>query len=534
MAQISTVTEDNEGIAHLVGSEVLSIRYVDVAVSSFANPDYGYTGYSADGFYYTDGYPDPTVSPYKASWASEGEGEADLYRGTLDRFPSRIFVVTTSVEVVIIDADSLDVWMRFVPRGVPTAYNYGSLVGDSDSEIRDAAFVEGFLVVATSKGVRIADFRTDMMYALGEADGAYQSLTGTIASRNNDGIAEGGGAYGGGSEDILQDDCLCLDVGVVGPNVSATTGAFYVAAIGTTTGLVGVTILGPSVSAPRVMNHVHFLADGIGAWVVVDDGDGDGTTPYVEHNSDPTAWSTNNVRVGDVVRLLPVGTEVTVEAISSTGRLTVTPEIALASSGADCESERAVPAVHVRADGGLLFANGQQLLTWAVDGDWYYRVDGSDEGFADPRTSSGTALVILTHEEITQIRSVHWSGATAYAATDQGVFVATEDTFADSDGGSLAPAELRYAALGASLEATYSILEGAPVDCYDVVVDPETGNILVATVDVDEETCSVTEIDPSIHRAFQFFTESDFDGLVKTLVAFRNPSGPPDDESGVA
>lgn len=221
--------------------------------------------------------------------------------------------------------------------------------------------------------------------------------------------------------------------------------------------------------------------------------------------------------------------EVIVQAVDG-GRLTVSPEIDITLSDTDCESERPVPSVHMTPAGGLLFANGEQLVTLATDDEWYSQVGG----FADPRTISPAAKVVSTHESITAIHRVRYSGSSAYIATDQGIFVATSTTFDNSNGVNFARAAFRYSSPLAFLDADYQILEGSEVACFDVAVDPETGNILVAAVDSDAETCTVTEINPSIHQAFQFFDHTDLGGVVTCLLSYRNVEGPPDDESGVA
>ena len=162
MADISTSTTDSNSITHLLSNSILSIQFVEVEKSEFANPSSSFTGYAADGFYYSSGSADPTVSNFKASWAEEAEHEAATSaRGIVDRFPDRIFVISTDQEVVILDADDLDVWMRFTPSSSSISSATGPALGGSEAAIVSASFSEGVLFVATTKGIRFIDFLTD-------------------------------------------------------------------------------------------------------------------------------------------------------------------------------------------------------------------------------------------------------------------------------------------------------------------------------------------------------------------------------------
>ena len=162
MADISTSTQDSNEITHLLSDSILSMQFVEVEKSEFANPSRDFTGFAADGFYYVSGVPDPTATTFKASWAEEGEHEtATSSRSTLDRFPERIFVISTDQEVVILDADDLGVWMRFTMSSSAISTATGPVLGGTESSIVSAEFSEGVLFVATTMGVRFVDFITD-------------------------------------------------------------------------------------------------------------------------------------------------------------------------------------------------------------------------------------------------------------------------------------------------------------------------------------------------------------------------------------
>ena len=175
MADISKTATDSGGIARLLSNSILSLQFVDVSKSEFANPGSGFTGYAADGYYYLNGSPEPTFSrsivhdgvthtaDFKATWADEAEhSEATSQRSLLDRFPDRIFVVATDEEVALLDADDLTVWMRFTLSSSSISSAEGPLLGGTEATIVGAQFVEGVLYVATTKGIRMADFKSDV------------------------------------------------------------------------------------------------------------------------------------------------------------------------------------------------------------------------------------------------------------------------------------------------------------------------------------------------------------------------------------
>ncbi len=528
MATISTSTTDNEGIASLVGPRMRSIQYVNVKQSSFANPGSRYTGFAADGRWYTSGVYDPSHSPAKASWASEAEASADLFRGVQDSFPDRIFVMATNAEVVILDADTLDVWMRFVRYSGITAHTYGSFLGDSTVTVYQACFHDGYLVVATSLGLRIADFRNDTAFVLASTSSYESSLN--LEQRNSDGFLEGALYVG---EDIIRDNALCVDVGYISPAVDADYGGKVVAAVGTSRGLSAVTLFDPDPLAaspfkPTTNNHSNFSTGNISDWETLDDNDADLTTPYIARPAPSLpVWISEGIRPGDLIVLKPsVGADIKVEVVAvDADKLTVTPEVDITKSGSIHKAHRRVPSVSMTPRGGLIFANGHQTVCRIEDPMWY------DATNIDPWTGSAAQSIVNTSSDVGEIRRVRSAGTSAFIATDIGIFYASEGDF-DLAGGSNFGSSTYWYGISSS-SARYPVLEGTLEICADVVVDDETGNILVATVDDLETESVVTEIDPTIQQAFQFFGEGDV-GVVTCLASYRNTEGPPDDEEGVA
>ena len=183
MADITSSTTDSNGINRLLSNSILSLQFVDVSSSEFANPPSNFTGYSADGYYYSSGLPDPTYGSFKASWASEAEHtSATASRNLLDRFPDRLFVIATDTEVALLDADELTVWMRFTRSSSSISTPTGPVLGGTESAIVSASFSEGILYVATTNGVRVVDFTTDQARYITTSDCYYGTL---LSGRNS-------------------------------------------------------------------------------------------------------------------------------------------------------------------------------------------------------------------------------------------------------------------------------------------------------------------------------------------------------------
>jgi hypothetical protein len=504
MASISTTTLDSNGTQRVLSDDIRDIRFVDVKSSLFANPGSSFTGYAANGFYYEDGEPNPLFDPFKAPWAQEGEGDPTADRGDLDRFPDRILIVTTAEEVVILDADTLDVWVRFRRLSTPSGSIYGNFLGDPTVEPRSADFHNGVLVVATSEGLRIADFRKNVCYVLDTVT-SYQGLG--IEVRGEDGMLEDSVLIG--SNRVIQ-STACLHVSI------GTAGGLVTAAVGHESGLSAVQVAQDD--APTAAAHAFILAS-MGSWAAVDDGSGDSETAlFGDAAADAQSqWVNNGVRIGDLV-LTDLPSQHTITDIDvGENVLVLDPVLDTSDSGLNYEIHRIVNVTRMDGSANLYVANGQQKVLRIEPPTWY-------DGAFDP-WEPGSGCVILS-EEVTSLNDLVLSGTTVFAATDIGIFRATGEDFERLGQPSV---EYIYSAGSTPAEASYEILEGGISDCRAAVIDPETGHLMVAAV--DSTTSVLTEIDLSIHQAFRFFTRDNAEeGEIQALVAYRNPDGPPDEE----
>lgn len=509
---LSTSQVDANGIQRLLSDNVLEVHYVEVYRSVFWHPDREYTGFAADGYWYTDGIVDPTHSPPRATWATEAT-TATIDCGTLDRFPRKILVVLTPLEVCIFDANDLTVWRRFrISRNSPPAL--GPVLGPPTAELRSVSFRNGFLVVATDIGLRIVDFRRDFAYAYRSGASYRSKLTG-LQNRNNLTYMDGLPVL----PTLSTNDCRDVSL----ENISVPSGtdkrSFTLCAVATSLGFSGLVLDRPGISAPQVKNETISRTFAI-AWSVLDDGDGDSTSPYfVDLGSN---WKGVEVSPGDVLitDAATTHTIVSVDQIVPGSRLTLDPELPLTASGAGYLVRRGSSVVRVQPDGTLYLSNGVNRITHITNNSWYW---GVTPVFLNLSTSQPTSTLSATVEAMNDL-FVTPSGD-VYAATSIGIFRATDQILED---GALAPFFYSSADV-TEVDAQYKILVGAGRDCPAVAVDPETGNVIVSLNEVEGSWVKksvVTEINPTIQQAFRHF---DRVGIVNSFAAYRNPSGPPDE-----
>jgi hypothetical protein len=509
---LSTVAFDSNGTARLIDDDIQSMTFDDVNQTLFANPDREYTGFAADGFWYTAGELDPSHVPFKASWAVEGESAPTADRSDLDRFPTRILVVTTRKEIAIFDSDSLDLWMRFRLRQVvpvsPTVI--GPLLGIPTTKVRTVAFRDGLMFVATNQGLRVVNFREDVGFRL--TQGATDNLdVGTGIVDRNDGNYLGT-TLTAPLRRLVDDDCLTLSAETksVPDTPTSTRNSFTVCAVGHANGISAFQVTAGVVTVER---HVFEITYSL-PWTVEDDLDADPSTPFFLDSV--SAWDGDGISPGDELTT-DIGTThtiVEVDQISAGNRLVLDPELGVGQSGASYVIRRSVTAVLVDDDARLFFASGARKVTVVPNNDWF---DGgtifSPSSFV---TSNPTAGLLAPSPRTNDLAL---GGDLLYIATDIGVFRVSETDFSEQR-----DTEFLYSTVAVTeAEATFKILVGDEKVCTAVAVDPETGNVSVA---VTELLSTVTEINPNIHQAFRFFSTV---GKVRSILTYRNAQGPPDE-----
>ena len=509
---LSTSAVDANGIQRLLSDTVLEAHYVEVYRSVFWHPDREYTGFAADGYWYTNGVVNGSHNPPRATWSTEAT-TANIDCGTLDRFPRRILVVLTPIEVCIFDADDLTVWRRFrVARSSPPAL--GPVLGPPSSELRSVSFSNGFLVVATSSGIRIVDFRRDFAYTYQTSTSYRSKLTG-LQNRNNPTYMDGLPVL----PTLPTNNCTSVSV----ENISVPTGtdkrSFTLCGVGTSLGFCGMVLDRPGISAPQVKSESISRTFAI-AWSVYDDGDGDSTSPYfIDLGSN---WLGVEVSPGDtlITDALTTHTIVSVDQIVPGSRLTVSPELPLTASGAGYLIRRGCRLVRVQPDGTLYVSNGTNRITHVTNNSWYWGVTPVFLNLSTSQPTSELSAVVSSMNDL-----FITPGGDIYAATSLGVFKATEQILED---GALTP--FLYSSTDVTeVAAKYKILVGSGRDCPAVAVDPETGNVLVSLNEPEGSWVKksvVTEINTTIQQAFRHF---DNVGIVRSIATYRNPFGPPDE-----
>lgn len=496
---------------NLLSPEIQEIRFSEVYRSPFWHPDREYTGYAANGYWYTNGDLDPTHEPYKATWAQEGEGDASTHRGAQDSFPKKILIVLTRLEAAIFDADSLTLWLRFsLPRSSPPGLGY--FLGTGAAELRSVTFDNGILVVATSAGLRIANFRLDEAYAY-RAVGSKKS-TGGLVDRNTATYMDGSALVA----TISANNCYRVDSQNLAQPSGVEKRVTTVCACAHTAGFDGLVLWKSQSFTYPTVKKTPILRAITSAWSMGDDGDGDSKSSLFTDSG--TNWEGIGVRPGDTLVTDTPSTHTIVEVAQAIpgSFLRIDPELDLTDSGANYAIYRGSRAVRVAMDGSLYAANGENSVALFATSSWYQ--DGSSL-YSNLTTPYPAVRFAADAEQLNDL-ALDGSGG-VYAATTLGIFYASS---ADLEGSGFA--KLRYSTPSLlDVGAEYSVLSGEGTNCLAVCVDPETGNVLVSVVTDDGLASTVTEINPNIHHPFRFF---DNVGVVRTFAAFRNPLGPPDED----
>ena len=432
--------------------------------------------------------------------------------------------------MVVLDADSLDVWMRFI-LATYTPAGKGPLGGELGTFVNSVAYVNGFLLMATSSGLRIADFRQDRGLSYGDVSDVWLSATGLVDRNNIDYLDLG--TISTTNHTLISSDCISLSANTFGygkavvgsADETTTRSTMTVAAVGHSGGISVISLDLSYDPLPFVETHPSNVAIASG-WEIEDDETGDELSPYfVDHNFGATNWEAKGIRAGDVLTT-DLGSEHTILAVDQIvdgRRLTLTPELALTATGSSYTVSRSIWALFVEQDLSLYVGDGSSISVNKTQ-DWFRaKVAGSIQDLYGP--VAGVAMVFRGDVSPLSI----WPGRTndmarrgdrTYVATALGVFSATDEDMANS-----VLSRFLYSTESVTeADADYKILEGTDKNAAAIAVDPETGNISVAVTDVNSV---VTEINPNIEQAFRFFGSI---GRIKSLVAFRNPSGPPDVE----
>jgi len=525
---MSSTATDKNGVVRLLDDNVQSIRYDVIADSSFGSPDSEYTGYSASGFWHTQGDLDPTHIPFKATWAQEGEGPASVDRGSLDRMPARILTVATRADVVIMDADTLEVWMRF-RVGLYTPPALGGLAGLPSTRVTDIAFVGGRLFMFTTDGLRVADFRNDVGL-LHTADGTYTSRSsisaqdGGLFHRNEDTYLDGTVSP---SVKLLATPCLCGAAAQTsgGRVLRGTAGAvssrseMSAVAVGHAGGITALTYeaIGSTTILPESVAHPCSKAIPT-AWEVVDDQSGDAYSSVVsDYAYGATNWVSLGLQVGDTFS--DAGSTYKVVEISQVYpglSISLDASFLIGHSGSSYSLSRNITAITLAADMSLYVADGAGRVAVRRTPDWFVATTSvaPSQLYSDMKFIGDSSTLSVA---VNRVNALALAGSDLLAATDLGVFRAT-----DAQLSSGANIQMHYSTASPTSQALYPVLWGSESNVAAVAVDPESGHILLAVTDFESV---VTEVDPATHKSVRYF---DAVGRVTSIATYRNPKGPPD------
>tara|TARA_Y100000114_G_scaffold151919_1_gene169425 strand:- start:2291 stop:3838 length:1548 start_codon:yes stop_codon:yes gene_type:complete len=511
MADISNSTRDRNNILHLNSNTIVALKYVDVSASAFSNPDAGFFGYDADGVYREAGVAtsSPTTGqPAKASWASEGEHTtATTTRGLEDPFPKRIFIILTSVEAVILNADDLAVWIRFT-RATGSAHSDYHCLGGATTSFVDADFSEGVLSVVTTDasvpamtGLVVIDFRRDQMF-ISKATANASISSKNIQNRNAAGVwtvSPGTLTAMGQLNAQINSVSMLTDKGITHVATSHPNG---ISLLKFRPGVNGYAA-SPSPHVLVKTSQLFSKAYTSTSYNAIDDYDGDATTPiFTADNS--TQWASDNIRAGDAVSF--GGASYRIQTVE-TSRLILSQEIPVAASGSSYSILRRVDRVLFHTLSSFFFVNGEGLVVQQQDVGWQSSNNAIDP-FDTPDYQSSTGA--STSAQALCVRS-----GKLYVATDVGVFAITL-----SDVSSGLPSTLDYSA--SSGDGVYTVLANNRATA--LAVDTDSGHLLVASYDGSSSSEVVEIAVDNLHQKVRSTTST---VEVNALIGYTNSSGPP-------
>ena len=506
MPDIATTTNDSGGVQRLKSNVILFSKFIDVSISSFANPGTDFFGYASDGFYREGGVAvvsPATGQPAKSSWATEAEHTSvTTDRNLEDAFPQKIFVILTSSDLVILNANTLTVWMRFdLASASAIAGHY--FLGGSTTTLLDADFDGGVLCItqtdsgtASSNGMIVADFRRDELFRV---TGNSTSANGikspkTISQRNAAGAWSGTSSIS--SLSLVESTCN---------NVSMLTSQnqTYVA-LSHDSGISLVRIQpGNSGYAIAAESRQLFQKSYTGVdYEAVDDFDGDALTPTFKAANN-SAWVSDGIRAGDI--LVISSTRYKISEVGT--NLTLEDEIAasLSVSGGTYQIIRSVPRLVFQTLSSLLYANGKGFVTQQQD-QTYQTTANNIEPWETPDYTAPAPSA--------SVYSFVVRGGSLYVGTDVGIY--RVDLTDQSSG---LPSSLDYSA--SSGEGSYKVLSHNKTTALSV--DPESGHLIIAT-----HSGSASEvIDLDVENLHQVVKRTTSDQEIKSMASYKNPDGPP-------
>tara|TARA_B100001123_G_scaffold450294_2_gene619920 strand:- start:367 stop:2607 length:2241 start_codon:yes stop_codon:yes gene_type:complete len=504
---------DTAGQQHILGDVVLGIRHYVIKGSRFESPTPDYTGYGSNGLYYASGVYSAAFTPPTAHWASEPAGSN---RGTLDRFPDEIVIVGTNKELVILNARTYDVWMRFVNQ--PGAAGNGTLLGKVTEFSRfDFDTDSGVLYIATSEGLRIADFRRDRMAVLHGVSGTSivtaapthavatnAASLGSIYHRNVSNQMDVGNAWASAMNvgwDLFLDGSEVLDVAVSRKTspISSAAGAESVARIAVglhrglkvfSSGLYRSDLPSGDLGANAPANaYVHHGA-GAAAAPHVPAGalfNGNNSADTVVQPAPSAATGTTVNLDADLIAAGPIQFSPTFRFDVGSGfsRIVKVGAITQTAGGCQLTLDTGIPegtagttdywealanawALHPHVDGTLGIMAGNRLI------------HATTEQWTAPTAPSvilgmGFAAKTDLPAAVTQVHDLKRIGSTYYISTNLGVFRSTLVS------GVPGAAELLYTNNSITspqplYENPNAILQGDPAEVRDFSVDPVSGN----------------------------------------------------------
>ena len=473
MSLITTAFEDSDGITVITHNNILSVDYADVINSPFGAPNSTFTGYAANGKWYNNGVLGTAADSMAntADWNTESLDEASSTRGKVNPFPDRIFTINTNNEIVIVDADNLRMWMRFNKSG--TVFQ----------NVFDAQFVNGILFCVSATRLIIVDFTYDhFSYVEGTAS-SYKYVE-LIRNRNTT-VAVLSDAntppnlVSGPSDVILGTNILCLDTNYIG-NIAK-------AAIGQESGFCGIQSGVTSLDNRKfasVVKHESVVSFSNTTVAL------SSTSSDFLLTASVNFITTHKVRVGDNLVFTTPGAEsfYLKVLLDDTALVLQSVDGSVTTStfnGQSCnfKIKRPVPAISVVDNGDLIVSTPNRI--YEITSDW------------DVATVS---INLFTQNSIDTSSDLLNQTSNIGSATDGILTVINQD-------------KKLFQLSNSSLTLVHT--HGSSIT--NLVIDPESTHVFFS------DSTHLNELDLNT-----FSIVSSTTAACQTLVAYRNPNGPPD------
>lgn len=458
----TTSTLDEAGLQLITSNTVNYSLYADIKDTVFGSPNATFNGYAYDGLKRNSGVVDEFDV---ASWALESSSSN---RGDEDTFPERVFIIANGTSIVILNADSLKVWIRI----------------NLSEQILKVGFDSGYLSAISLNTLYLFSFVEDKFYIITSSSFDEYLQVSTRHSPVSNGTSSER-IYGENRDidikKILDDILVCVAH-------KRGISSFKLNLI--SSGTINHNLFEDSIT----LNNTNSVE--ISNSEIVQ------APPYT---TDPLDYSSKGLR-GDLIKFtLPTTTGYDITILSTledrfliTG--TVDPSLIGSHTSVSITVLKQGNICKILSDGSLFFSAGESF--YHSNTAW---LTGSVNVFTDDKSICPVSLSLSAPFNDSTL-----SGDELFVASSSGVVVIDKNSVDNN-----LPYELRYSS---SPDATYfDIFLSSVIPTTSVAIDPQNGNILMSALD------KIYEVQPSGDLQ-KLVRTVDAGATVNHILAFYNPN----------